>query len=189
MTPVPGSSPIRWRESPYLWAPVSWLAALAWPPLILTLFLFPLQDWRVALDIDWRLAGLAVAALGVPMALELVRRERERTGRPNSRLSVIWRFTLYGAVLAVALQLIAVAVLLVYGWTRASGLAQGLGVAETTFLIYGVGLLPLTALIGAAYAAWAGLMAAMIAFVPAPPPLRAPSHILGLPEDLPEALE
>ncbi|WP_296814453.1 phthalate transporter [Brevundimonas sp.] len=183
MNAIPGSAPVRWRESPYLWAPVSWLAGLAWPPLLLTLVLFPPQGWWIGLDMDWRFASLIGAALASPVALELIRRERETTGRPSSRLGVIWRFTAYGAILAVVLQLAATLVLLAYGWSRASGLAQGVGVAETTFLIYGVGLLPLTAAVGAAYAAWAGLMAAMIAFVPTPPPLRAPSHILGLPED------
>ena len=185
MNAIPGSAPVLWRESPLLWAPVSWLAALAWPPLILTLFLFPTQDLWVGLDMDWRLLSLIVAAAATPAAIELIRRERAATGRPSSRLGIIWRFTLYGAVLAVALQLIATLILLIYGWTRASGVAQGLGVAETTFLIYGVGLLPLTAAVGAAYAAWAGLMVAVIAFAPAPPPLRAPSHILGLTEDEP----
>ncbi len=188
MKAIPGSAPVNWRETPFLWAPVSWLAALLWPPLILTLFLFPPQGWWIGLDMDWRFLSMIVAGVATPAAIELVRREREATGRPASRLGIVWRFTLYGAVLAVALQLIATLVLLIYGWTRASGVAQGLGVAETTFLIYGVGLLPLTAAVGAAYSAWAGLMVAMIAFAPAPPPLRAPSHILGLPDDEEAAL-
>ena len=64
------------------------------------------------------------------------------------------------------------------GTLRVTGLAQGIGVAETTFFIYGVGLLPVTALVGAAFASWAGLMVSLIAFTRVPEPMRTPYHIL-----------
>ena len=79
--------------------------------------------------------------------------------------------------------------LMIGGWLRVSGAAQGLGVAETTFFIYGVGLLPVTALVGAAFAGWAGLMVGLIAFVTRPESLRTPPHLLrGLEDSPPESV-
>jgi len=175
---LPGTASIHWRESPYLWVPVSWLASLAWPPIIITLLLFPPQAFTFGLDMDWRLLGLICVALGAAIGLWLLQREWRRSRTPTTRLGVIWRFTLFGAVLAVGAQLLLVAVLLVGGWLRVTGPAQALGVAETTFFIYGVGLLPVTALVGAAFASWAGLMVGLIAFTRVPEPMRTPFHIL-----------
>lgn len=180
---LPGSAPIMWRESPFLWVPVSVVAALAWPPIVVTLLLFPPQAFTLGLDADWRLLGLICAGLGTAGGLWLLKMEWDRARRPSTRLGVIWRFTLFGAVLAVALQLLLVVVLLVGGWFRVTGLGQGLGVAETTFFIYGVGLLPVTALVGAAFAGWAGLMVALIAFVTKPESLRTPPHLLRESQD------
>lgn len=195
MKDLPGLVPVNWRETPYLWAPVAWLAGIAWPPVILTLFFFPVQAiafppqaGTAGLDMDWRILSMIVAALAIPVGLEAVRRERAATGMPSTRLGIIWRFVFYGVILAAALQILVTVLLLIAGWMRVSGAPQALGVAETNFLIYGVGLLPLTAIIGASYAAWAGLMAGLIAFVPMPPPLRTPAHILGL-DDSPPAVE
>lgn len=175
---LPGTASIHWRESPFLWVPVAWAASLAWPPIIVTLLLFPPQAFSFGLDMDWRLLGLICVALGAGIGLWLLQREWRRSRTPTTRLGVIWRFTLFGAVLAVAAQLILVIVLLVGGWLRVTGLAQGVGVAETTFFIYGVGLLPVTALVGAAFASWAGLMVSLIAFTRVPEPMRTPYHIL-----------
>ena len=179
MNALPGSARIRWRETPFLWAPIAWLAALAWPPLLITFALYPPQSLGLAIDGDWRLLTLAGAVLGVTGALELIRREWARGRRPSTRLGVIWRFVLYGAVLAVVLQLLLTLALMVMGWMHVTGLPQGLGVAEATFLVYGVLMLPLSAFVGAAYAVWAGLMVALIAFAPTPPPMRPPAHLLG----------
>lgn len=176
---LPGTAVIEWRESPYLWAPVAWLASLAWPPIIITLLLFPPQAFSFGLDMDWRLLGMIGVALGSAAGLWLLQREWIKTRTPTTRLGVIWRFTVFGAVIAVSLQLLLVLILLIGGWLRVTGLAQGVGVAETTFFIYGVGLLPVTALVGAAFASWAGLMVSLIAFTRRPEPMRTPFHILS----------
>lgn len=182
---LPGSAPIQWRESPIVWVPLAWLAAVAWPPLLITLLIFPPQAFTFGLDMDWRLLSLISAALGVAGALWLVHREWGRTRRPSTRLGVLWRFTLYGAVFAVAMQTLLVVALVVGGWLRVNGPAQGLGVAETTFFLYGVGLLPVTALVGAAYAGWSGLMVGLIAFTRRPESLRTPPHLLRGRQDTP----
>lgn|GEM_PF-140870 len=175
---LPGTALIRWRESPYLWVPVSWLASLAWPPIIVTLLLFPPQAVSLGLDMDWRLLGVIGVAVGTGVGLWLLRREWLIKRTPTTRLGVIWRFTLFGVVAAVVMQLLMVLVLLIAGWLRSTGMAQGIGVAETAFFIFGVGLLPVTALVGAAFASWAGLMVSLIAFTRVPDPMRTPYHIL-----------
>lgn len=182
---LPGTAPIQWRESPLVWVPVAWLASLAWPPMLITLLIFPPQAFSFGLDMDWRLLSLIGAAVGSAGGLWLLREEWMRVRRPASRLGVLWRFTLFGAVFAVGLQLLLVIALVVGGWLRVTGPAQGLGVAETTFFLYGVGLLPITALVGAAYAGWCGLMVAVIAFAPKPEPLRTPPHLLRGQQDNP----
>ena len=186
---LPGTAPIQWRESPWLWAPVAWLASLCWPPVLVTLLMFPPQAFTFGLDMDWRLLGLICAAVGTAGGLWLLKGEWNRSRKPSTRLGVLWRFTLFGAIFAVGLQLLLVAALVVGGWLRVTGAAQGLGVAETTFFIYGVGLLPVTALVGAAYAGWAGLMVGLIAFVTRPESLRTPPHLLrGLEDSPPESV-
>lgn len=186
---LPGTAPIQWRESPWIWVPAAWLAAVCWPPVLITLIFFPPQAFTFGLDMDWRLLGLVCAAVGTAAGLWLLRLEWVRSHRPATRLGVLWRFTLFGAVFAVALQILLVVALIVGGWLRVSGPAQGLGVAETTFFIYGVGLLPVTALVGAAFAGWAGLMVGLIAFATRPESLRTPPHLLrGLRDSPPESV-
>ena len=175
---LPGTALIQWRESPVVWAPVAWLASLAWPPILITLLAWPPQSFSLGLNMDWRLLGLICVAVGTAIGLWLLRREWQRARPPTTRLGVIWRFTLFGAVLAVAAQTLMVALLMIGGWLRVTGPAQGLGVAETTFFIYGIGLLPVTGLVGAAFASWAGLMVSLIAFTRVPEPMRTPYHIL-----------
>ena len=63
-------------------------------------------------------------------------------------------------------------------WVEAGALAQSLGAAETTLLIFGVAGLPLAMLIGLSYALWAGLCVALIAFTPRPPPVRPRAGLL-----------
>ena len=186
---LPGTAPIQWRESPWVWVPVAWLASVCWPPVLLTLVFFPAQAFTFGLDMDWRLLGLICAGVGTAGGLWLLQREWARSRKPATRLGILWRFTLFGAVFAVALQFLLVIALMIGGWLRVSGAAQGLGVAETTFFIYGVGLLPVTALVGAAFAGWAGLMVGLIAFVTRPESLRTPPHLLrGLEDSPPESV-
>ena len=109
-----------------------------------------------------------IGLIAVPACLWLLRRERERTGRPSTRLGVVWRFMFYGGLLAAGLQALFALVLCVFGWFEAGGIAQAAGATETTLLIYGVGLLPVAVMIGVSYALWAGLCVAFIACRPQP---------------------
>lgn len=175
---LPGAAPVRWREGTPVWVALAWLAAVAWPPLIVTLLLYPPQQWRLD-GADWRFVALLVGALAAPAGMALIARERRRDGQPRTRLGVIWRFVLYGAVLSVVGQLAAAVLATIAGWIEAGDLSRGLGAAETTFLIYGVGMMPFTMAVGIAYAVWAGLMVAVIAFAPTPPSLRVPPRYFG----------
>ena len=51
-------------------------------------------------------------------------RERERTGRPSTRLGVVWRFMFYGGLLAAALQALFALALCVFGWFEAGDIAE-----------------------------------------------------------------
>ncbi|MFN3816292.1 phthalate transporter [Brevundimonas sp.] len=179
MSDLPGQAPIKWRGSPGLWALIAAIAAIAWPPLILTLPLMPPSQMMPGLDMDWRLQVLAAGVIAVPMGVYMLVRERDRSGSPSTRLGVIWRFLLYGGLLAAALQILTALVMLGVRWAEAGAVAQSLGAAETTLLIYGVAGLPLAMLIGLSYALWAGLCVALIAFTPKPPPVRPRAGLLG----------
>ena len=53
---------------------------------------------------------------GLGGGLWLLARERARTGRPSTRLGVVWRFMVYGGLLAVGLQSLLALVVAVLGW-------------------------------------------------------------------------
>jgi hypothetical protein len=168
---LPGQTPVIWRRTRAA-IPLAALAGVAWPPLILTLLVWPPENWLPGREIDWRLTVLLVGILAVPAGLFALRRERDRRGRPGTRLGVVWRFMLYGGLLAAAAQTALALLITLLGLIEAGNLVQGLGAMETTLLIYGVGGLPVAILVGVSYALWAGLCAAYIAFVPAPQRVR-----------------
>lgn len=175
---LPGQAPIKWRGMPGLWALIATLAAIAWPPLILTLPLMPPSQVMPGFDMDWRLQVLIAGVIAVPLGMYMLARERDRSGSPSTRLGVIWRFLLYGGLLAALLQVLTALVMTGMRWVEAGALAQSLGAAETTLLIFGVAGLPLAMLIGLSYALWAGLCVALIAFTPRPPPVRPRAGLL-----------
>jgi hypothetical protein len=100
----------------------------------------------------------------VPFSLWILSRERERTGRPGSRLGIVWRYMLYGGLLAAALEVAFALVSMIVGWVQSGSFLEALGYTETVLLIYGVGGLPVAILLGVSYALWAGLCVAFIAF-------------------------
>ena len=175
---LPGQAAIKWRDSPGLWALLAGLAAVAWPPVILTFPFMPPSQVMPGFDMDWRLQVLIAGVIAVPVGMYMLARERDRSGSPSTRLGVIWRFLLYGGLLAAALQILTALVMLGLRWAEAGALSQSLGAAETTLLIYGVAGLPLAMLIGLSYALWAGLCVALIAFTPRPPPVRPRAGLL-----------
>ncbi|MEQ7154965.1 phthalate transporter [Brevundimonas aurifodinae] len=168
---LPGQTRVTWRRT-RLAIPLAAVAGIAWPPLILTLLIWPPQNWVPGADIDWRLVLLALGAVAVPAGLMIIRRERDRRGRPGTRLGIVWRFMLYGGLLAAGLQILVALGMVVIGLVASSDVVQGMGATETTLLIYGVAGLPVAILVGVSYALWVGLCAAFIAFVPAPDKVR-----------------
>ena len=139
----------------------------------------PPSQLAIGFDMDWRLQALIAGVIAVPLGMYMLARERDRSGSPATRLGVIWRFLFYGGLLAALLQVLTAVVMMGLRWVEAGALAQSLGAAETTLLIYGVAGLPLAMLIGLSYALWAGLCVALIAFTPKPPPVRPRAGLLG----------
>lgn len=144
------------------------LAAAAWPPLILTLAVWPPENWASGVDTDWRLVLLVIGMAAAPIGLWLMHQSHARTGRPSTRLGVVCRFMVFGGLLAAAVQTLIAVVMSLLSLIASQSLVQGLGAIETTLLIFGVAGLPLAVLVGVSYALWAGLCAAFIAFAPAP---------------------
>ncbi len=168
---LPGRAPVAWRKSGL--APgLSVLAGALWPPLIVTLLVWPPQNWTPGLEMDWRLLVLAVGLLAAPLGLWLVARERDHTGRPNTRLGVVGRFMLYGGLLAAGVQAVLALVTVAAAVVEAGDVGQAFGAAETILLIFGVGGLPIAVLVGVSYALWAGLCVAFIAFERRPAGVR-----------------
>jgi hypothetical protein len=167
---LPGHTRVQWRRQPGARL-IAMAAAVCWPPL-LTLLFWPPKNWVPGADTDWRLLLLVVGLIAVPTGVEVVARQRERTGRPATRLGVIWRFMLWGGLLAAALQVLIALVVSVIGWFGARSVFEALGATETTLLIYGVGGLPIAILVGSSYALWAGLCVAFIAFRKSPEPVN-----------------
>ncbi|MGV9007995.1 MAG: phthalate transporter [Brevundimonas sp.] len=160
---LPGQAPVGWhRSAGRTMAAV--LLATAWPPLIVTLMVWPPQHWLPGGSIDWRLVVLVIGLAAVPAGLWLLAQERARTGRPGTRLGVVWRFIFYGGLLAAALQGILALGVSVLGWFEAGSVTQAAGATETSLLIYGVLGLPVAILVGVSYALWAGLCVAFVAF-------------------------
>ena len=159
----PGQQRVVWRREPQHTV-LAALAGVFWPPLVITLLIWPPRNWAPGIEMDWRLMLLLIGALAVPAGFWLLSREHSRTGRPATRLGVVWRFMFYGGLLAVALASLFALIQVVGQWLSAANLGEGVGATETTLLIFGVGGLPFAVVIGVAYALWAGLCAAFIAF-------------------------
>ena len=179
LSQLPGQSPVAWRKPSALWTPLACLAGAVWPPALVTLAFWRPHNWFSGLETDPRLILMALAAIGVPAAVWLIARERDRTGRPATRLGVVWRFLLLGGLYAAALQILLVLGLVVAGWGEAGSIAQSLGATETTLLLAGVGGLPVAIVIGISYALWAGLCIAFIAFEKKPPRVRDRLGVMG----------
>lgn len=164
---LPGRAPVAWKRSSAALV-LAAVAGVAWPPLWLTLLVWRPTTWFRGVDTDWRLIVLAVGVVAVPTLLWWLRKEHARTGRPGTRLGVVWRFMFYGGLLAVALQALLALVVSVLGWITSADVGQAVGFTETALLLFGVGGLPLAAVVGVSYALWAGLCAAFIAVEPRP---------------------
>ena len=163
----PGQQRVVWRREPQRTVLAALLGVL-WPPLWGTLPVWPPHNWIPGLEMDWRLQVMLVGLLIMPGILWLLAQETRRSGRPATRLGVVWRFMFYGGLIAVALTVVFALAQVVLQWMNSANIGEGVGSSQTTLLIYGVGGLPLAVVIGVAYALWAGLCVAFIAFSPQP---------------------
>ncbi len=163
----PGQTRVVWRREPHRIVLAAVLGAL-WPPLVVTLAIWRPRNWMPGLEVDWRLLVLFIGFLAVPGGLRLLDRERRRTGRPATRLGIVWRFMFYGGLLAAALGALFALLQSVLQWLHAANVGEAVGGSETSLLIYGVAGLAVAVLVGVSYALWAGLCVAFIAFRPQP---------------------
>ena len=69
------------------------LTAAAWPPLIVTLIVWPPENWASGVDTDWRLVLLVLGLIAAPVGLWMLRQTHARAGRPSTRLGVVKRET------------------------------------------------------------------------------------------------
>jgi len=164
---LPGQTVVAWRKEPWTLA-LACMAGALWPPLLITFLIWPPQNLSPGIELDWRIMIMIVGLAALPFGIWRLKLERARTGRPGTRLGVVWRVMLYGGILAAALQTAMVLLMVVAGWFEASDVAQAMGASETTVLIFGVAALPVAILVGVSYALWAGLCLAFIAFREAP---------------------
>ncbi|MDP2116358.1 MAG: phthalate transporter, partial [Brevundimonas sp.] len=86
----PGQQRVTWRREPHRIVLAALIGAI-WPPIPITLLIWPPGNWAPSLEIDPRLAVLVIGMAAVPAGLWLLARERDRTGRPATRLGVVWR--------------------------------------------------------------------------------------------------
>lgn len=163
-----GTARIDLRDPPGFWLTLAWLTAVLWPPLPITLIVWPSQHTAAATLRDWRFPTLAAGAIGVALILWLIQKERTREGTPRTRLAVIIRFVAWGflfSLLAAVTVAIAVALWALLGQ---GDVYQRLGEMKTA-LIMGLASLPIALLVGVSYALWSGLAASLVAFVPRTP--------------------
>lgn len=160
---LPYQATVRRRKEP-IRSFLANLAGVAWPPLIITLAIWPPHNWIPGLEFDWRLSVLLVGAFACPGFLWLIDRERLLGKGPNTRVGIVWRYLFYGGLLSAALWVVLTLLLAIVGAVRSTSLGQVLGAAETNLMVFGVGALPIAVVIGLSYAFWAGLCAAFIAF-------------------------
>jgi len=161
---LPGQRPVNWRRSGAA-VPIAVLLGPAWPPLVRTRPFWRPTHWIPALDMDWRLMVLFLGLVSISVGVWLLARERDRTGRPATRLGVVWRFMFYGGLLAGALEALLAILTAVLGWfSPGGGFGQAVGFTETALLIFGVLGLPIAIVVGVSYALWSGLGLAFIAF-------------------------
>lgn len=152
---------IDWRESPRVWAPVAWLAAVLWPGIVFAVIMLPPNrpEGRTVL------VALLSACLGVAGILKLIDWERMRDGTPRTRLGVVARFLFFGfifAVLAAVLGAFAQGAIAMFGRHDFSQ-----NVAETnSALTFGFFELVAAAIVGVSWSLWAGVTASLIAFSP-----------------------
>jgi hypothetical protein len=175
------SNKIDWRGPASLWVGLAWLLAVLWPPLPLTLIIWPSDKTGLMTIQDPRAIALVLGAASVTITLMLIDRERKRDGTPRTRLGVLMRFIGYGFVFTVvATAVFAVGLALMQAFSYGD-LFRRMGEAKATLLM-AVALMPLILLAGVSYMVWSGLVASFVAFGPRPANTRPRNFLMDEPE-------
>jgi hypothetical protein len=173
-----GTARVDWREPPVLWITLGWLAAVLWPPLPVTMLLWPANTASGGQYRDWRVIAAVLGAISIAATMRLIERERRREGQPRTRFGVAVRFVTYGFLFSVGGGLI----LAVLGAFSTAIFATGDIVRRLAefkaSLLLGLVSLPLALTIGVSYAVWAGLVASIISFAPRLQNARPTNHYL-----------
>lgn len=160
---LPGGERVVPRATPQARLIASVLAA-AWPPIILTLFIWPPHNLFSGLDTDWRIVLLIVGLVATPIGILRLEKARRPGDAPWTRRAVIARFVIYGGMLAAALQILIALTLAVSYSISNQSFVQALGSIETVLLIFGVAGVPVALMIGVSYALWGGICVAYTAY-------------------------
>jgi len=163
------TAPVSIREPRSLWTGLAWAAAVAWPPVILTLFIFPPTAEAGGILNDWRLKALIAGGVAVGAIIWIIAGERERDGSPSTRLGILSRFLLFGFIFTLAALILLVLIFSFMTLFGSEGFLSTLGEIESTLFLFGVAGLPPALMVGVSYAIWAGLMVALIGYMPKPP--------------------
>lgn len=172
-----GTTRIDLRDPPGVWVTLAWITAVLWPPLPITLIVWPSQRTATAMLRDWRFTALAAGAIGVALILWLIDKERLREGAPRTRLGIIVRFVAYGFMFSLLAAVTVAIVIALFALLGQGDVYQRLGEMKTA-LIMGLASLPLALIVGVSYALWSGLAASIVAFVPRSP-VRLRHALLG----------
>ena len=175
------TSRIDWRGPASLWVGLAWLLAVLWPPLPLTLIVWPSNKTGLMTIEDPRAIGLVLGAISVTVTFMLIDRERRRDGTPRTRMGVFMRFIAYGfvfTVVAVALFAIGLALLQAFSY---GDLFRRMGEAKATLLM-AVAIMPLVLLAGVSYTVWSGVVASFVAFGPKTASTRPRNFLMAEPE-------
>lgn len=153
---------------------VASLLAAAWPPIIVTMFVWPPHNWMSGLDTDWRVVLLVVGLIAAPLGLLRLENARRPGDAPWTRRAVVARYVIYGGFLATLLQVLIALALSVMAALAGQSVVQSVGAIETVMLIFGVAGIPIALMVGISYALWGGLCVAYLGYKKAPPPIRRP---------------
>ncbi|HEY3814782.1 MAG TPA: hypothetical protein VGL66_16310 [Caulobacteraceae bacterium] len=172
---------IDWRGPASLWVALAWVLAVLWPPLPLTLLLWPSDKTGLMTIEDPRAIGMVLGAISVTLTFIMIDRERKRDGTPRTRLGIFVRFIAYGFVFTVvAIAVFAIGLSLLQAFSYGD-LFRRMGEAKATLLM-AVAIMPLVLVAGVSYTVWSGVIAALIAFGPKATSTRPRNFLIQEPE-------
>lgn len=159
----PGGERVAPRNSPQSKI-LAVLLAAAWPPLLVTLPIWPPHHYWAGLDTDWRLVLLAVGLIATPIFMARLAKAKRPNNAPWTRRAVVARYVIYGGLLTAVLQILMTLILAIVAGFSGESFVQALGAIETVVLVFGVLGVPLALMVGVSYALWGGLCVAYIGY-------------------------